>query len=222
MFPAGKYRATTKEEPSDAVALPTPSFWVLFHTIAVKWPGLWWNKTKKEKENGHCWSWVHTDRLAVQNICFPLFLLNFEVSLHESVWITVSRSSEWFTNAWLNEAECEAMGNHLEELGQTGNDLWAKTWCERTVISPNFSESDSHTPAEVWHERSGDNNLASAWLNVTRRQRKWQQIKWEWQKETDQGGNKLEAVRHEEEEKWVDRKYEKGKKDERFKLKSLA
>lgn len=38
IFPAGKYLATTKEEPSDAVALPTPSFLVLFHTIAVKWP----------------------------------------------------------------------------------------------------------------------------------------------------------------------------------------
>lgn len=38
MFPAGKYRATTKEEPSDAVALPTPSLLLLFHTIAVKWP----------------------------------------------------------------------------------------------------------------------------------------------------------------------------------------
>lgn len=39
MFPAGKYLATTKEEPSDAVAFPTPNFLVLFHTIAVKWPG---------------------------------------------------------------------------------------------------------------------------------------------------------------------------------------
>lgn len=39
MFPAGKYLATTKEEPSEAVAFPTPSFLVLFHTIAVKWPG---------------------------------------------------------------------------------------------------------------------------------------------------------------------------------------
>lgn len=38
IFPAGKYLATTKEEPSDAMAFPTPSFVVLFHTIAVKWP----------------------------------------------------------------------------------------------------------------------------------------------------------------------------------------
>lgn len=38
MFPAGKYLATTKEEPSDATALPTPSFLVFFHTIAVKCP----------------------------------------------------------------------------------------------------------------------------------------------------------------------------------------
>lgn len=38
MFPAGRYLATTKEEPSDAVAFPTPNFFVLFHTIAVKWP----------------------------------------------------------------------------------------------------------------------------------------------------------------------------------------
>lgn len=38
MFPAGEYRATTKEEPSEAVAFPMPNSLVLFHTMAVKWP----------------------------------------------------------------------------------------------------------------------------------------------------------------------------------------
>lgn len=38
IFPAGEYRATTKEEPSDAVAFPMPISLVLFHTMAVKWP----------------------------------------------------------------------------------------------------------------------------------------------------------------------------------------
>lgn len=60
MFPAGKYLATTKVEPSDAVALPTPSFLVFFHTIAVKWPG-WWvtsgmmNRKKLKGEEGRKW-----------------------------------------------------------------------------------------------------------------------------------------------------------------------
>lgn len=38
-FPAGKYRATTKEDPSLADAFPTPIFFVFFHTMAVKCPG---------------------------------------------------------------------------------------------------------------------------------------------------------------------------------------
>lgn len=37
-FPAGKYLATTKEDPSLADALPTPIFFVFFHTMAVKCP----------------------------------------------------------------------------------------------------------------------------------------------------------------------------------------
>ena len=36
MFPAGKYLATTNDEPSGALAFPTPSFLLPFHTIAVK------------------------------------------------------------------------------------------------------------------------------------------------------------------------------------------
>lgn len=38
IFPAGKYLATTKEDPSLADAFPTPIFLVFFHTMAVKWP----------------------------------------------------------------------------------------------------------------------------------------------------------------------------------------
>lgn len=37
-FPAGKYLATTKEDPSLADAFPTPIFFVFFHTMAVKCP----------------------------------------------------------------------------------------------------------------------------------------------------------------------------------------
>lgn len=56
MFPDGEYLATTKEEPSDAMALPTPSCLVLFHTIAVKWPrrhikGEMMNRKKLESQN---------------------------------------------------------------------------------------------------------------------------------------------------------------------------
>ena len=38
IFPAGKYLATTKEDPSLADAFPTPIFLVFFHTMAVKCP----------------------------------------------------------------------------------------------------------------------------------------------------------------------------------------
>lgn len=61
-------------------------------------------------------------------------------------------------HVWLNETESEAMGNHLEELGQTGNDMWAEEWYRGLSFPPSFPMAGD------WARQSHtDWGVASAW-----------------------------------------------------------
>lgn len=70
----------------------------------------------------------------------------------------------------------EAMGNDLEELGQTGNGMWLMSDtqdCDFPSVSPWLvTESDSHTLTEVWHQHRNNNNLAYGWVNMRNKARK--------------------------------------------------
>lgn len=202
MFPAGKYLATTKEEPSDAMAFPTPNFWVLFHTIAVKWPG-WWatgdmKETNEKAEDKIECEWEnHWEDLVKAEVSVVLNIYrrwNLPLS-HQSqtsalVWSTLLPT-------WISVNHCKALWgvihfmcdsmkqslrqweNHLGEFGQSGNDIWAEEGCYFPEFSPWLvTEQDRHTLTEVWHQHGHINDLTHAWIHTdavkVTKQKKWE------------------------------------------------